>query len=84
MPLSVGNLRGPYEILAPTGSSDVGELYRAHGSKLKREIALNVLPASFANDPGRMVRFQREADALASLNRLNIAAIYGAEAPVFG
>ena len=55
----------------------MGEVYRARDTKLKREVALKVLPEAFASDPGRMVRFQREAEVLASLNHPNIAAIYG-------
>src|ERR1700680_4277172 len=79
MPLSPGTLLGPYEILAPLGAGGMGEVYRARDTKLKREVALKVLPAAFANDPDRMARFQREAEMLASLNHPNIAAIYGVE-----
>ncbi len=57
----------------------MGEVYRATDSKLGREVAIKVLPASFANDRDRMARFQREAQVLASLNHPNIAAIYGIE-----
>src|SRR5262245_36857147 len=57
----------------------MGEVYRARDSKLKRDVALKVLPEGFARDPGRMLRFQREAEVLASLNHPNIAAIYGVE-----
>jgi serine/threonine protein kinase len=57
----------------------MGEVYRAQDTKLKREVALKVSPDSFASDPERMVRFQREAEVLASLNHPNIAAIYGVE-----
>ena len=70
---------GPFEILAPIGAGGMGEVYRAKDSKLKREVALKVLPDSFAYDPERMVRFQREAEMLASLNHRNIAQIYGVE-----
>src|SRR5262249_8222060 len=55
------------------------EVYRAHDTKLKRDVALKVLPEAFARDPDRMARFQREAEVLASLNHPNIAAIYGVE-----
>jgi Tol biopolymer transport system component/predicted Ser/Thr protein kinase len=79
MPLSVGDRLGPYEILAPIGAGGMGEVYRARDTKLKREVALKVLPDSFARDPERMTRFQREAEVLASLNHPNIAAIYGVE-----
>jgi serine/threonine-protein kinase len=57
----------------------MGEVYRARDTKLKRDVALKVLPEAFARDPGRMMRFQREAEVLASLNHPNIAAIYGVE-----
>src|SRR5580692_1796399 len=79
MPLSVGTRLGPYEILAPLGAGGMGEVYRARDTKLKREVALKVLPDAFARDPNRMARFQREAEVLASLNHPNIAQIYGVE-----
>src|SRR5579864_9132646 len=79
MPLSAGDQLGHYEILAPIGSGGMGEVYRARDTKLKRDVALKVLPDSFANDPERMARFQREAEVLASLNHSNIAQIYGVE-----
>jgi serine/threonine protein kinase len=79
MPISAGERLGPYEILAPLGAGGMGEVYRAKDTKLKREIALKVLPDSFSADPERMARFQREAEVLASLNHPNIAQIYGVE-----
>src|SRR5271154_7405226 len=79
MPLSTGTRLGPYEILAPIGAGGMGEVYRARDTKLKRDVAVKVLPAAFARDPERMARFQREAELLASLNHPNIAAIYGVE-----
>src|SRR6266446_10994856 len=79
MPLSVGTRLGPYEILAPIGAGGMGEVYRARDTKLKRDVALKVLPEGFARDPGRMARFQREAEVLASLNHPNIAHIYSVE-----
>jgi serine/threonine-protein kinase len=57
----------------------MGEVYRARDAKLKRDVALKVLPETFASDPRRMGRFQREAEVLASLNHPNIAHIYGVE-----
>ena len=77
MPLSAGTRLGPYEILAPIGKGGMGEVYRARDTKLKREVAMKVLPDAFARDPDRMARFQREAEVLASLNHPNIATIYG-------
>ena len=79
MSLIAGSRLGPYEILAPLGAGGMGEVYRARDTKLKRDVALKVLPEAFARDPERMARFQREAVVLASLNHPNIAAIYGVE-----
>ena len=79
MSLSPGTRIGAYEITAPLGAGGMGEVYRAKDSKLKREVALKVLPADVANDRERMARFQREAEVLASLNHPNIAQIYGIE-----
>jgi serine/threonine-protein kinase len=79
MPLSAGTRIGSYEILASVGAGGMGEVYRARDTNLKRDVALKVLPEAFARDSGRMMRFQREAEVLASLNHPNIATIYGVE-----
>ena len=79
MPLVVGSRLGPYEIVAPLGAGGMGEVYRARDTKLKRDVAMKVLPEALARDPDRMARFQREAEVLASLNHPNIAHIYGVE-----
>src|SRR5262245_50725306 len=79
MPLVAGTRLGPYEILASIGAGGMGELYRAIDVKLKRDVALKILPEAFANDRERMARFEREAQVLASLNHPNIATIYGVE-----
>jgi Tol biopolymer transport system component/predicted Ser/Thr protein kinase len=79
MPLSPGSKLGVYEILAPIGAGGMGEVYRARDTKLKRDVALKVLPEAFERDPDRMTRFQREAELLAALNHPNIAQIYGVE-----
>jgi len=71
---------GPYEIVAKLGEGGMGEVYRARDSKLGREVAIKVLPATVAQDPERLARFKREAQVLASLNHPNIAAIYGLDA----
>src|SRR6516225_6300668 len=68
-----------YEIVAFVGAGGMGEVYRARDTKLKRDVALKVLPDAYARDPERMARFQREAEVLASLNHPNIAQIYGVE-----
>jgi serine/threonine-protein kinase len=57
----------------------MGEVYRARDTRLKRDVAVKVLPEAFARDAERMARFQREAEVLASLNHPNIAAIYGVQ-----
>ncbi|MGD1098183.1 MAG: serine/threonine-protein kinase [Bryobacteraceae bacterium] len=77
MSVAVGSKLGPYEIVAAIGAGGMGEVYRAHDPKLKRDVALKVLPDAFANDPERLARFAREAQVLASLNHTNIAHIYG-------
>jgi serine/threonine protein kinase len=77
--LQIGTCLGAYEILAPLGAGGMGEVYRARDGKLGRDVALKVLPDSFANDPERLARFQREAQVLASLNHPNIAHIHGIE-----
>ncbi len=68
-----------YRITAKIGEGGMGEVYRATDTRLDREVAIKVLPASFATDADRMARFEREAKILASLNHPNIAAIYGVE-----
>jgi serine/threonine protein kinase len=77
--MTPGTKLGSYKITALIGKGGMGEVYRATDTKLKREVALKVLPEVFARDPGRMIRFQREAEVLASLNHPNIAHIYGVE-----
>jgi serine/threonine protein kinase len=79
MPLPVGDKLGPYEILALIGMGGMGEVYRARDTKLKRDVAIKVLPAALARDPDRLARFEREARLLASLDHPNIGAIYGLE-----
>ena len=79
MPLAPGIRLGSYEVLSPLGAGGMGEVYRARDTRLGREVAIKVLPAAFAADHDRMVRFQREAHVLASLNHPNIAAIFGFE-----
>jgi serine/threonine-protein kinase len=68
-----------YRITARLGVGGMGEVWRATDSKLNREVAIKVLPESFAADPDRLARFAREAQVLASMNHPNIAAIYGVE-----
>jgi serine/threonine-protein kinase len=70
---------GHYRITALIGSGGMGEVYRAHDTKLGRDVAIKILPPVFASDASRMARFEREARVLASLNHPNIAHIYGVE-----
>src|SRR5215831_570417 len=68
-----------YRITAKLGEGGMGAVYRATDTKLNRDIAIKVLPDTFASDPDRLARFSREAQVLASLNHPNIASIYGIE-----
>ena len=79
MALAVGGRIGAYEVVARIGVGGMGEVYRATDTRLKRSVAIKVLPAVFAVDADRLARFQREAEILASLNHPNIAGIYGLE-----
>ena len=79
MSLLPGTRLGSYEVIAPLGAGGMGEVYRVRDSRLKREVALKVLPADVASDRERLARFQREAELLASLNHPNIAQVYGIE-----
>ena len=79
MSIRSGEKFGPYEILAPLGAGGMGEVYRAKDTRLDREVAIKVLPEALARDKERILRFEREAKVLASLNHPHIAAIYGFE-----
>ena len=68
MPVSIGSQLGSYEITALLGKGGFGEVYRAKDKKLKREVAIKVVPDEFSSNPDRLSRFQREAEVLASLN----------------
>src|SRR5499427_540848 len=76
MSLQIGQQLGSYEITSLIGKGGMGEVYRARDSKLKREVAIKTLPDEFSRDQDRLIRFQREAEVLASLNHSNIASIY--------
>src|SRR6516162_8019367 len=79
MPLAAGTKLGHYEIAGALGAGGMGEVYRAKDTKLGRDVALKILPASFTHDPERVARFRREAQVLASLNHPHIAQIHGLE-----
>src|SRR5262245_44565429 len=76
MPITVGTDLGSYEITALLGKGGMGEVWRARDTKLKRDVAIKILPEAFSLDHERVNRFQREAEVLASLNHPNIGAIY--------
>src|SRR5262245_27975772 len=77
MPLSPGTRIGEYEIASLLGAGGMGEVYRARDTRLKRDVALKILPPSVAQDRDRVARFEREAEVLAALNHPNIAHIHG-------
>jgi serine/threonine protein kinase/Tol biopolymer transport system component len=79
MPLSAGTKLGTYEVVSAIGAGGMGEVYQAHDSNLRRDVAIKVLPEAFAHDAERLSRFRREAQLLAALNHSNIATIYGLE-----
>ena len=79
MAIAAGTWIGPYEIVSTLGEGGMGEVYRATDTRLRRQVAIKVLPPGFAHDPERVARFHREAQVLAALNHPNIAGIYGLE-----
>ena len=79
MALEIGSRLAHYNVTALIGEGGMGQVYQATDTKLKRQVALKILPETFSADPERLARFQREAEVLASLNHPNIAAIYGLE-----
>src|SRR5436190_1576431 len=86
MTLATGARLGPYEVVGALGAGGMGEVYRATDTRLKRQVAIKILPAALSADSRSTVsggdplaRFQREAEVLASLNHPHIAAVYGLE-----
>ena len=76
MTLQAGARLGPYEIVAPLGAGGMGEVYRANDTRLNRTVAIKVLPADVGADPQRRERFEREAQAIATLNHPHICTLY--------
>jgi eukaryotic-like serine/threonine-protein kinase len=79
MGLAAGIRLGAYEVVTAIGAGGMGEVYRAHDTRLGRDVALKLLPEQFVHDAERVARFKREAQVLASLNHPHIGAIYGLE-----
>jgi serine/threonine-protein kinase len=78
-PVLRGTRLGVFEIQEPLGVGGMGEVYRARDTRLQRDVALKLLPASVAAEPDRLARFTREAQLVAALNHPNIGAIHGLE-----
>ena len=76
MALATGAKLGPYELAASIGAGGMGEVYRAHDQRLGRDVAVKIIPVSFASDASRVRRFEQEARAAAALNHPNILAVY--------
>jgi len=79
MPVNIDEWFGHYHLVSLLGEGGMGRVYRATDHKLRRDVALKILPEAFLGHRDRLVRFEREAHALAALNHPNIAAIYGVE-----
>src|SRR5438105_2244947 len=76
MTIAAGSRLGPYEILSPLGAGGMGEVYKARDPRLGRDVAIKVLPPSFAQDADRLKRFEQEARAASALNHPNILTIH--------
>src|SRR5581483_10157343 len=76
MSIAAGTKLGSYEVISLPGKGGMGEVYQARDAKLKREVAIKILPDEFSRDHDRVIRFHREAEIIASLNHPNIASIY--------
>ncbi len=76
MALTSGTKLGPYEIQSPLGAGGMGEVYRARDTRLERIVAIKILPAAFASDADRLLRFQQEARVLSALNHSNLLTIF--------
>src|SRR5436190_5577116 len=79
MAMVAGSRLGPYEIVALLGAGGMGEVYRGRDPRLKRDIAIKVLPADVTSSPDRLVRFEREATTVAGLNHPNIVVLHSIE-----
>src|SRR5687767_5003273 len=79
MPLAPGTRLGAYELVGTLGAGEMGEVHRAHDTRLRRDVALKVLPEEVASSPERLARFEREARIVASLNHPNIVTLHSIE-----
>ena len=79
MPLTPATRLGPYEIISQLGAGGMGDVYRARDPRLKRDIAIKVLPTDVTSSPDRLARFEREATTVAGLNHPNIVVLYSIE-----
>ncbi len=76
MTIAAGTRLGPHEIIAPVGTGGIGEVYRAPDTRLGRDVAVKVLPSSYADNRERLQRFEQEACAAGALNHPNILSFY--------
>jgi serine/threonine protein kinase len=76
MPVPIGTRIGPYEVVGWLGAGGMGEVYRARDSRLGREVAIKLIPDTFATDASRLQRFEQEARAAGQLNHPNILTVY--------
>jgi serine/threonine protein kinase len=76
MGLTSGTKLGPYEIVSPLGAGGMGEVYRAHDSRLGRDVAIKVLPEDLSSNPDLKARFEREARAISALSHPHICHLY--------
>ena len=76
MSLALGARLGVYEVVGTLGAGGMDEVDRARDTRLQRDVALKILPETFARDPDRLARFEREVRVLASLNHPNIAQLF--------
>jgi eukaryotic-like serine/threonine-protein kinase len=76
MTLAPATRLGPYEIVSPLGAGGMGEVWRAHDSRLGREVAVKVLPADVATDPERLRRFEQEAKAASAIHHPNLLTVF--------
>src|SRR6187455_32294 len=79
MRLVAGTRLGPFEVVAPLGAGGMGEVWRAHDTRLGRDVALKLLPTDLSSSPDRLARFQREARTVAGLAHPNIVTLLSIE-----